>query len=210
MAAVAAIAGVGMMVCCSSSVASFMMMGDDDDDKKKKTPLGPTGPTGPSAPTTTTFFESEIPNDAMVIDVGEIPMAYMEGDAVIGDFNAPAGSTSTTRTYYLQFQSDGQLVWVKRGTGTQWAMGSVITMPDAKVHLQGDGNICARGTGTDLCMNSAGGARVPTHNNSVPGGQHKIVGTKEGLLYVDHGTGVAGRSVIFTPPTATETYVLPY
>jgi hypothetical protein len=47
MAAVAAIAGVGMMVCCSSSVASFMMMGDDDDDKKKKTPLGPTGPTGP-------------------------------------------------------------------------------------------------------------------------------------------------------------------
>ena len=210
MAAVAAIAGVGMMVCCSSSVASFMMMGDDDDDKKKKTPLGPTGPTGPSAPTTTTFFESEIPNDAMVIDVGEIPMAYMEGDAVIGDFNAPAGSTATTRTYYLQFQSDGQLIWAKRGAGTQWAMGSVITMPDAKVYLQGDGNICARGTGTDLCMNSGGGARVPTHDGTVPAEQHKLVGTKEGLLYVDHGTGVAGRSVIFTPPTATETYVLPY
>ena len=50
MAAVAAIAGVGMMVCCSSSVAAFMMMGDDDDDKKKKTPLGPTGPTGPTGP----------------------------------------------------------------------------------------------------------------------------------------------------------------
>ena len=49
MAAIAAIAGVGMMVCCSSSVASFMMMGDDDDDKKK-TPLGPTGPTGPTGP----------------------------------------------------------------------------------------------------------------------------------------------------------------
>ena len=47
MAAVAAIAGVGMMVCCSSSVASFMMSGDGDDDKKKVT--GPTGPTGPSA-----------------------------------------------------------------------------------------------------------------------------------------------------------------
>ena len=46
MAAVAAIAGVGMMVCCSSSVAAFMMGGDDDDDKKK-TPLGPSpGPTG--------------------------------------------------------------------------------------------------------------------------------------------------------------------
>jgi len=32
MAAVAAIAGVGMMVCCSSSVAAFMMGGDGDDD----------------------------------------------------------------------------------------------------------------------------------------------------------------------------------
>jgi len=49
MAAIVAIAGVGMMVCCSSSVAAFMMMGDDDDDKKK-TPLGPTGPTGPTLP----------------------------------------------------------------------------------------------------------------------------------------------------------------
>jgi hypothetical protein len=33
MAAVAAIAGVGMMVCCSSSVAALMMGGDDDDKK---------------------------------------------------------------------------------------------------------------------------------------------------------------------------------
>jgi hypothetical protein len=40
MAAVAAIAGVGMMVMCSSSLAAAMMMGGDDDDKKK-TQLGP-------------------------------------------------------------------------------------------------------------------------------------------------------------------------
>ena len=178
-----------LIVCLcllSSSGAAAMMMGGE-----KK-----------SVVATTTFIGSEIPKDAMVIDVGDIPMNK--------DFNAPAGSTATTRTYYLKFQRDGNLVWVKTGTGTQWAMGSVITMPNAKIYLQGDGNICARGKGTDLCMNSGGGARVPTHDGTVPTGQHKLVGTKEGLLYVDHGTGVAGRSVIFTPPTATETYVLPY
>ena len=60
MAAVAAIAGVGMMVCCSSSVAAFMMSGDDDDDDKKKKVIGPTGPTGPSAPDET----FTIPTDA--------------------------------------------------------------------------------------------------------------------------------------------------
>ena len=49
MAAVAAIAGVGMMVMCSSSLAAAMMMGGDDDDKKK-TPLGPTGPSAPQVP----------------------------------------------------------------------------------------------------------------------------------------------------------------
>ena len=49
MAAVAAIAGVGLMVVCSSSLAAFMMMGGDDDDDKKKKVTGPTGPTGPSA-----------------------------------------------------------------------------------------------------------------------------------------------------------------
>ena len=59
MAAVAAIAGVGMMVCCSSSVASFMMMGDDDDDDKKKKVIGPTGPTGPSAPDETFTIPTE-------------------------------------------------------------------------------------------------------------------------------------------------------
>ena len=40
MAAVAAIAGVGMMVCCSSSVAAFMMMGDEE----KKDPVVPKTP----------------------------------------------------------------------------------------------------------------------------------------------------------------------
>ena len=193
MAAIAA--GVGlMMVCCSSSVAAAMMMGgDDDDDKKIKTPLGPSpGPTGPSAPTTTTFLESEIPNDAMVIDVGEF---------TIGErFNSPKDSTDDESTYFFVFQSDGNLVWYKQDGVAAWNLGSQVTVAP-RVYLQGDGNICAYGT-TNMCTS--------THDSAVPSGQHKLVGTKEGLLYVDHGTGVAGRAVLVDPSSTTETYVLPY
>ena len=196
MAAIAA--GVGlMMVCCSSSVAAAMMMGgDDDDDKKIKTPLGPSpGPTGPSAPTTTTFLESEIPNDAMVIDVGEF---------TIGErFNSPKDSTDAESTHFFILQGDGNLVWYKQDGGVAaWNLGSQVTAPDTRVYLQGDGNICAYGSTSQTCSMS--------HNNDVPSGQHKLVGTKEGLLYVDHGTGVAGRFVLWDPSSTTETYVLPY
>jgi len=192
------LAGVGlMMVCCSSSSAAMMMGGSEE------TPATATAttPTGPSAPATTTFIDSTIPGDALVIETGEIPMGEV--------FNSPKDSTDAESTYYFNLQDDGQLVWVKTGAGTVWAMGSNITMPGTKMYFQSDGNICARGT-TDMCMNSSGGSRVPTHDGSVPAGQHKLVGTKEGLLYVDHGTGVSGRSVIYTPPSTTETYVLPY
>jgi len=44
MAAVAAIAGVGMMVCCSSSVAAFMMGGEEKKDPVVKTPDTPSVP----------------------------------------------------------------------------------------------------------------------------------------------------------------------
>ena len=48
MAAVAAIAGVGMMVCCSSSVAALMMGGGEEkeDPIVPKTPVVPTLPSG--------------------------------------------------------------------------------------------------------------------------------------------------------------------
>ncbi len=46
MAAVAAIAGVGMMVCCSSSVAA-LMMGGEEETPAATTPAGPSA--GPSA-----------------------------------------------------------------------------------------------------------------------------------------------------------------
>ena len=79
MAAMPMLAGVGLlMVCCSSSSAMTMMGGGDGDDSsgggwRHPLPLKPQP----------AFHASEIP-DAMVIDVGEIPMAYMEGDAVVG------------------------------------------------------------------------------------------------------------------------------
>ena len=189
------LAGVGLLVVCSSSSAAAMMMGggDGDDDSSGAGAGAGAGAGTPAAKTTTTFVGSEIPNDALVIEPGEIPMSQR--------FNSPKDSTDEESTYYLSLQGDGQLVWVKTGTGTAWAMGSHTTMPNTKLYFQGDGNLCAYGT-TDKC--------IFTHDPDVPAGQHKLVGTKEGLLYVDHGTGVAGRSVIFTPPTATETYVLPY
>jgi len=201
------LAGVGLMVvCCSSSSAAMMMGGGDGGDSSG----AGAGAGTPAAKTTTTFHASEIPNDALVIDPGEIPMAYMEGDAVVGDFNSPAGSTATTRTHYLQFQSDGNLVWVKQGGGALWSMQSQVTMPNTKIKFQGDGNICATGvSGSPHCSQQAPGG-VLTYNADVPAGQHKLVGTKEGMLYVDHGTGVAGRSVLYDPSSTTETYVLPY
>ena len=201
MAAVPMLAGVGlMMVCCSSSSAAMMMGGSEE------TPATATAttPTGPSAPTTTTFVGSEIPNDALVIEPGEIPMLQV--------FNSPKDSTDAESTYYLNLQGDGQLVWVNRGTGTAWALGSPVTMPNTKVYFQGDGNICATGGGqggNPHCTQQAAGG-VLTYNGDVPAGQHRLVGTKEGMLYVDHGTGVAGRAVLYTPPSTTETYVLPY
>jgi hypothetical protein len=44
MAAVAAIAGVGMMMCCSSSVAALMMGGDDDSSGGAGSSAGPSAP----------------------------------------------------------------------------------------------------------------------------------------------------------------------
>jgi hypothetical protein len=193
MAAIA-IAGVGLMVVCSSSLAAVMMMGGEEETPATTTPAGPSA--GPSAPTTTTFHDSEIPNDALVIEPGHLTMG--------AEYNSPKDSTATTRKYYLSLQGDGNLVWVKTGGGTQWHLGSHVTMPGTTVSLQSDGNLCAYGS--DINRARCG----LTHDPNVPPGQHKIVGTKEGLLYVDHGTGVAGRSVIFTPPSTTETYVLPY
>ena len=204
MAAIA-VAGVGMMVMCSSSVAAAMMMGGEEkeDPIVPKTAAEIAAAAAAAAPSPITFIDSTIPGDALVIEPGEITLGQ--------SYNSPKNSTDTTRKYYLIHTSNGNLAWKKQGEGTPaWTMGTSTTAPNTKVYFQGDGNICARGDTTDICMNSAGGARVPTHNSSVPGGQHRIVGTKEGLLYVDHGTGVDGRSVIYTPPSTTETYVLPY
>jgi hypothetical protein len=80
MAAVAAIAGVGMMVCCSSSVAALMMGGDGDDSSDSAAGAGagagagaktPTGPTLPSAQ----YVKVERPTGTYpgnIVNLGEI------------------------------------------------------------------------------------------------------------------------------------------
>jgi hypothetical protein len=132
------------------------------------------------------FVDSKIPGDAMVIKPGEL---------IVGTpYNVPKDSTATTRKYYLLLQDDRKLVWIKQGTADPvWNMDSQVAGASGKVYFQGDGNICARGD-QDAC--------TMKYDLDVPSGQHRLVGTKEGLLYVDHGTGVAGRSVLYTP-TAT-------
>jgi hypothetical protein len=132
------------------------------------------------------FVDSKIPGDALVIEPGSL---------IVGTpYNVPKDSTATTRKYYLLLQSNRNLVWIKEGKAAPvWNMGSQVAGASGTVNLQPDGNICARGTQAKC---------IYTHDSNVPRGQHRLVGTKEGLLYVDHGTGVAGRSVIYTP-TAT-------
>ena len=92
MAAVAAIAGVGMMVCCSSSVASFMMMGDDDDDKKK-TQLGPSP--GPSAVIEKYRYVRIYRDQPAVLDAGGHWMNPAEVEVFSGGVNVAAGKTVT-------------------------------------------------------------------------------------------------------------------
>ena len=184
-----------MMCCCvGSSVFAAMSAGGSEDTDSSGGAAGPSA--AANVATDVTFLQSTIPNDALVIEPIQLTMGV--------DYNVPKDSTVTTRKYYLSLQGDGNLVWVKQGTGTAWSLGSHVTMPGTKVYLQGDGNLCAYGSDINRVVCGY------THDSAVPAGQHKLVGTKEGLLYVDHGTGVAGRSVIYTPPSTTETYVLPY
>ena len=169
-----------MMLCSSSSGAAFIFMGGEEK------PTGPSGPSGPSGPTGTTFINSALPSttEATIISPGELGWGQT--------YNVPE-SQGDSAPWYLQLQTDGNLVWVKRGTGTQWHLASHTTMPGTKAYLQGDGNLCAYGS--DL-------ARVRcamSHDSSAPAGQHRLVLKSNGEMYVDHGTGISGRSYIHQP-----------
>ena len=129
------------------------------------------------------FHNSVLPSEgATIIDVGELGWGQT--------YNVPE-IHGDQALWYLQLQTDGNLVWVKRGTGTQWHIGSHTTMPNTKVYLQGDGNVCAYGDGGTKCTMS--------HDPDVPSGQHKLVLKSNGEMYVDHGNGRAARNYIYQP-----------
>jgi len=92
MAAVAAIAGVGMMVCCSSSVAALMMGGEEKEDpvvpKTPKTPVVPTLPSGQ-------YVKLVHTNLDQVINLTEL-----EVFAKAGTTNLAAGKTVTSSQFH--------------------------------------------------------------------------------------------------------------
>ena len=119
------------------------------------------------------FIGSDLPEDSTLI--------YQGG---IGLHNTP------NNLYYLNQQGDGNLVWVKRGTGTQWSLGSHVCGNGTTATLQGDGNICVYG---------ANNCAKCTMSNSPSAKGHVIVAKDDGKLYVDHGDGESGRSYIYEP-----------
>jgi hypothetical protein len=64
----------------------------------------------------------------------------------------------------------------------------------ANASFQADGNICVYSPGyaNPKCTFS--------HDSDVPAGQHKLVIHNNGDVYMDHGTGAAGISMIYDHP----------
>ena len=124
MAAIAAIAGVGMMVMCSSSVAAMMMMGDEEKAVvATKKPAGPSpGPSGPACkpdqaftkqtgtvacesiddfkPTAATWFGTWIN--------GSVPISSTEATAagMSHSFHEQSGATATNKKYIAMRKTD--------------------------------------------------------------------------------------------------------
>jgi hypothetical protein len=193
MAAVPMLAGVGlMMVCCSSSSAMMMMGGtkkkEDDSDSDSDSDSDDEEATVEPI----MFGESTLPDaaDATIVEPG---FEWSHGTLI----------EPPNKSYNMVLQGDNNMCINEPGAARACLMSNGVG-GTAKAFFQGDGNICVRNIAN---MNDA--KCYMSHNNDVPDGQHRLVLHNNGDVYVDHGTGVAGRFVLYTPPT-TETYVLPY
>ena len=167
------IAGVAMVaICCSSSSAAMLMMGGEEE-KKKTTTTTPTGPgsTGPTTSASLTFHSSTLPTDATIVEPGEIT------DVIKSPNNA----------YSLVLQGDDNLC-VNSATAAKWCLMSQDIV-NGRAYFQTDGNICVYG-------DNNGAKCTMSHNSDVPTGQHRLVLKNDGTMYVDHGTGVSGQSLV--------------
>jgi hypothetical protein len=176
----AAIIGVVVIMMMSSSVGAVALtMGGDDE---KKTGPGPSSP-GPSSPgpsgggsstpspSGVTFHSSTLPTDATIVEPGEIT------DVI----------KSPNNEYSLVFQGDDNLC-VNGPTAPKWCLMSQDIV-NGRAHFQTDGNLCVYGDNNGVkCTMS--------YNSDVPSGQHRLVLKNDGTMYVDHGTGVSGQSLV--------------
>jgi len=164
----AIIAGAFVMaVCCSASSAAMLMMGGDEE---KTTTLNGPGPSSPG-PASVTFHGSTLPTDATIVEPGEIT------DVI----------KSPNNEYSLVLQSDDNLC-VNSPTAAKWCLMSQ-DLVNGRAFFQDDGNLCVYGD------NNAGKCTM-SHNSDVPEGQHRLVLKNDGTMYVDHGTGVSGQSLV--------------
>ena len=162
-----AIIGVVVLAMCSSSAAMLMMGGEETTSR-----TGPTGPTGPSGSGgSLTFHSSTLPSDATIVEPGEIT------DVIKSPNNA----------YTLVLQGDDNLC-VNSATAAKWCLMSQDIV-NGRAYFQRDGNICVYG-------DNNGAKCTMSHNSDVPRGQHRLVLKNDGTVYVDHGTGVSGQSLV--------------
>jgi hypothetical protein len=187
MAAVAAIAGVGMMVCCSSSVAAFIMGGDGDDDKKKKaagagakTPVVPTLPSGQYVK----LVHTNTPIDTV------INLAELEVFAKAGTTNLAAGKTVTS----VAFHPAGPLGNLVDGNMTNFA------------HTHDT----AADTGDSMLIDLGSVQEIEKIKitNRVDCCSERAMGIKAVILGAD-GTTVIKETAVITTDAATYTFTFP-
>ena len=180
------LAGVGLLVICCSSSSAAMMMGGSEETPATGAGAGADADT--TTPTTTTFHDSILPGaaDATIVETG---FEWSHGTVI----------EPPNKSYNMVLQGDNNMCINGPKGGIACLMSHQVG-GTAKAFFQPDGNICVQGTERKCYM---------SHDSNVPSKQHRLVLHNNGKVYIDHGTGVAGRYNIYTPP-ATETYVLPY
>ena len=129
------------------------------------------GSTAPSSSSgSLTFHSSTLPTDATIVEPGEITSVIK----------------SPNNEYSLVLQGDDNLC-VRGPTEAKWCLMSQ-DLVNGRAHFQGDGNLCVYGDNGSMCTAS--------HDLDVPSGQHRLVLKNNGTMYVDHGTGVSGQSLV--------------